>query len=161
MQYYSNIFIYQIYVMHKMKSIYFPCLMALLLLAGCSSADSKIPAIATDMCDCFEEMKKNMSPAAITVFEKVKISAAPQKTLQEEIRKLSPDDAKGVAAQMTAIGKPSSGIAACMQAIDKKYGNETTADKNALLKKVMTEMATRQNCTVGAAIINIGASKVK
>jgi hypothetical protein len=144
-----------------MKTTHYLCLLVLLPFCSCGSADSKIPVIAADMCNCFEDMKKGMSPEAIAVFEKVKGSMDPQKTLREEMIKLKPEDARHVAEQMTAIGRPQSGIGACMDAIDKKYGNETTTDKNALLKKVMEEMAAKQNCTVGAAIINLGAKNVK
>jgi len=139
---------------------FFPSL-ALLIFISCHSADSKIPAIAADMCGCFDNLQTGMSAEAIAVLEKVKNSADPQKTLQEELAKLPPEEAQQLVKTLSEMGNSTSSIALCMEAIDKKYGNETTNDKKVLMQKVAGEMKKDNGCLVGAAIMNLGAKNMK
>lgn len=134
---------------------------SVLFFVSCNSADSKIPAMAADMCGCFDKLKSGISTEAAAVFDKVKNSPDPQKTLQEEIVKLKPEEAQELAATLSQMGNSGSEIGQCMQAIDKKYGAETTTDKKALLEKIASEMKKNNQCAVGAAIISIGAKNSK
>lgn len=145
--------------MYRLKSLLLP--FSLLFFVSCHSADSKIPAMATDMCGCFDKLKSGISTDAAAVFDIVKDSPDPQKTLQQEIVKLKPEEAQELAATLSQMGRSDSEIGQCMQAIDKKYGAETAADKKALLEKIASEMKKNSQCAIGAAIISIGAKNSK
>lgn len=117
--------------------------------------------MAADMCGCFDSLKTGLNAAALAVLEKVKDSADPQKTLQEELAKLPPEAAQQLIKTLSEMGNSSSNMSLCMEAIDKKYGNETTTDKKLLMQKVANEMTKNKDCLVGAAIINLGAKNMK
>ena len=145
--------------MRRLKTIFQS--LFLLLIVSCHSADSKIPALAADMCGCFDTLKTGLSTETLAVLEKVKDSPDPQKTLQEELAKLAPETAQQLIKTLSEMGNSSSSTSLCMEAIDKKYGKETTTDKKLLMQKVANEMTKNKDCLVGAAIIKLGAKNMK
>jgi hypothetical protein len=133
----------------------------LVFLAACSSgsADKKVPELANEMCDCFTNFQKDLSPEAMDLLKKVATSASPQADLSAGIGKLKPEDAVAFSKKFASIGEKGSDVFACMEAFDKKHGKETTKDKKGLTEKLLKEMQTNTNCPVGATVVNLGLSK--
>ena len=102
-----------------------------------------------------------MSADAKKLMKAVSVAAKPQEVLMSGMSDLKPDDAKAFAEQLKAIGDKNSSILKCMEAFDKKHGKETTADKTALIEKLLMEMQKDGNCYVGAAIVNLNPKAKK
>ena len=130
----------------------------ILFLLSCKSgtADNKAPKMANEMCDCFSGFQKDMSPDAIALLKAVAESDSPRKTMQEGLTKMKPEESMPIIEKFKQVGDRSSSVNKCMQAFDEKHAKETTADKNALLKKLRNVMKSKTDCQAGAAIINIG-----
>jgi hypothetical protein len=133
------------------------------VLMSCSSgsADKKVPELANEMCDCFTNFQKSISPDAVKLMKTVSVAANPQTELATGISKLSGEDAASFAEKLKSIGTKGSEVYACMEAFDKKHGKETTKDKTALTEKLLQEMQGDANCPIGAAIVNLSLSKNK
>lgn len=137
-----------------------PVLSVTLFLTSCSgSADNKVPQLAGEMCDCFTNFQKELSPEVMDLLKKVSTSATPQADLQAGIGKLKPEDAVQFSQKFTSIGTKGTEVFNCMEAFDKKHAKETTKDKKGLSEKLLKEMQGNTNCPVGAAVVNLGVSK--
>lgn len=128
-----------------------------LFISSCSgSADSKVPQLANEMCDCFTNFQKDMSPEVMDLLKKVSSSATPQADLQAGIAKLKPEDAVQFTQKFSSIATKGTEVFSCMEAFDKKHAKETTKDKKALSEKLLKEMQGNTNCPTGAAVVNLG-----
>ncbi len=136
-------------------------LLFLVLLSACSSgsADKKVPELANEMCDCFTNFQKELSPDAITLLKKVSSSANPQADLTAGLGTLKPEDAASFAQKFSSIGTKGTTVFDCLETFDKKHSKETTKDKKGLTEKMLKEMQGATNCPVGAAVVNLGISK--
>lgn len=142
---------------HLIKTLF-----VILLLNSCSgSADNKAPELANEMCGCFDSFQSSLSADAKKLMKAVSVAAKPQEVLMSGMSDLKPDDAKDFAEKLKAIGDKNSSILKCMEAFDKKHGKETTADRNALIEKLLMEMQKDGNCYVGAAIVNLNPKAKK
>ncbi len=132
-----------------------------LFLSACStgSADKKVPELAAEMCDCFTNFQKDLSPDAMALLKKVATSASPQTELTTGIGKLKTEDALVFSQKFSAIGTKGSEVFNCLQTFDKKHEKETTKDKKGLTEKMLKEMQTNTNCPVGATVINLSLAK--
>lgn len=135
-------------------------LLGLFLLASCSSgsADKKVPELANEMCACFTNFQKELSPEVVAVLKKVGASANPQQELMSSMTGFKPEDATAFGEKFASIGKKGSDVFNCLQAFDKKHGKETTKDKKALTESMLKQMLADASCPVGAAVVNLGLS---
>lgn len=133
------------------------------IITSCSSgsADKKVPALANEMCGCFDKFQQSLSADAVTLMKNVSTAADAQTEMMSGISKLKPEDAASFGEKLKSIGTKGSEVYTCMEAFDKKHSKETTKDKNALMEKLLTEMQANVNCPVGAAIVNLGLAKTK
>ena len=138
-------------------------LLSLVLLAGCSSgsADKKVPALANEMCGCFDKFQQSISNEAKELMKSVSTSADPQKEMMSGISKLKPEDALSFGEKLKSVGIKGSDVYSCMEAFDKKHSSETTKDKTALTEKLLMEMQANGNCPVGAAIVNLSLANTE
>jgi hypothetical protein len=125
------------------------------------SADNKVPALANEMCGCFDNFQQSLSPDAVALMKSVSTAANAQTEMMSGISKLKPEDAASFGEKLKSIGTKGSEVYSCMEAFDKKHSKETTKDKNALMEKLLIEMQANSSCSVGAAIVNLSLSKKK
>jgi transcriptional regulator of heat shock response len=119
------------------------------------SADSKVPELANEMCNCFDSFEKSLSEDAKILLKDVGKAEKPQEVMMAGMQKLKPEDATAFATQLQDLIKSSSPVSKCMQDFDKKHGKETTTDKKELTLKILKEMQKNNGCYVGAAIVNM------
>ena len=132
---------------------------ALLLLTACQTADQKVPEISADFCNCFSDIEKNMSNQSKQIMEKAANTADPITTINSEMEKLSVEEQQAIRTEMTPIAdmqNKNSLIGKCIADVEKKYGNTKTFDQKKLLQKIVTELESKKNCTVTAALMKIG-----
>lgn len=143
----------------KMTLIIVP---ALAMLTSCAegSADKKVPELADEMCNCFEDFSKSVTEKEMAIFKEVAASENPQKVLTEAFAKLEAAEATGLAEKMKSIGDRNSPVFKCLETFDKKHSKETTSDKEKLTEKLLKELQLDQ-CNIGAAIINLSLKKGK
>ncbi|MBK6826603.1 MAG: hypothetical protein IPG86_06970 [Chitinophagaceae bacterium] len=134
----------------------------LVMMASCTegSADKKVPELADEMCNCFDEFSKSVSEKEMGIFKEVSTAAQPQKVLTDAFAKLEAAEATGLAEKMKSIGDRNSPVFKCLDAFDKKHSKETTTDKEKLTEKLLKELQSNQ-CNIGAAIINLSLKKGK
>jgi hypothetical protein len=139
----------------KMKNVLKIAMVALAFYSCKGSADSKVPELANEMCNCFESFKSTISEDAKLLLKEVAKAEKPQEILMTGIKKLKPEDAKIFAEQLQSIATVSSPVYKCMQEFDKKHERETTTNKNTLMEKLLKEMQKNNGCYIGAAIVNM------
>ena len=135
---------------------------ALTMLISCTegSADKKVPELADEMCNCFEEFGQSVSEQEMAIFKEVSTAEQPQKVLAAAFGKLEATEATGLAEKMKRIGDRNSPVFKCLEAFDKKHSRETTTDKEKLTEKLLKKLQSNQ-CHIGAAIINLSLKKGK
>ena len=69
---------------------------AVLLFVGCDTADKQIPEMATDFCNCFADLEKNLSSTTKGIWQKAANARDPQSTMRTELEKLSAEDKEKV-----------------------------------------------------------------
>lgn len=124
------------------------------------SADRKVPRLATEMCDCFETFKKTVDPDELNILKNISSAANPQEELSLAFRMMDEERATAFAIKMKSLGEKNSSVYKCLEAFDQKYGKETTGDKKALTEKLLSELQ-GLDCTIGAAMVNLGLGKSK
>jgi hypothetical protein len=144
----------------KKSVLYFAIPVCLSVLVACSgSADKKVPQLANEMCDCFTNFQKGLSPEVVDLLKKVSLSSTPQEEITAGISKLSPEDGASFAEKFKSIGDKGSEVNICLENFDKHHSKETTKDKKALTQKMLKIMQENSSCPVGAAVVNLGLSK--
>lgn len=135
---------------------------ALTMMISCTegSADKKVPELADEMCNCFDEFSQSVSEQEMAIFKEVSTAEQPQKVLSAAFRKLEAADATGLAEKMKSIGDRNATVFKCLEAFDKKHSKETTTDKEKLTEKLLKELQA-DHCNIGAAIINLSLKKGK
>jgi hypothetical protein len=129
---------------------------------ACSgSADKKVPALANEMCGCFDKFQQSLSADAMGLMKSISTAANPQSEMMDGLSKLKQEDALSFGEKMKSIGTKGSEVYTCMEAFDKKHSKETTKDRNSLMEKLLKEMKANGNCPVGAAIVNLSLAKTK
>lgn len=145
----------------KVNSVFVAGVIAVILLSCASgSADKKVPELANEMCDCFSNFQKDISPAVIALLKKVSFSATPRQEIQSGLAKLKPEEAEIFIEKFKQISDKNSDVFKCMQEFDKRHEKETTKSKKALTQKMLKEMQENTNCPVGAAVVNIGLQQL-
>jgi hypothetical protein len=136
---------------------------SILISFSCStgSADKKVPALADEMCGCFDKFQQTLSADAKEMMKNVSTADNPQSEMMSGMSKLKQEDALSFGEKMKSIGTKGSEVYTCMEAFDKKHSKETTKDRTALTEKILKEMQANTNCPVGAAIINLSLAKTK
>ena len=130
-----------------------------LLFAGCETADQKIPQMATDFCNCFTEMEKNMSSKTKDIMEKAANATDPEMTMKDEMDKLSDDEKMSVSTEMMSMGQlqdRTSKVGSCMAAVEKKYDKAKTLDQKKFLEKLIKELESKTGCSFTATLMRIG-----
>ncbi len=113
------------------------------------------------MCDYFIDLQASLSPEGKGLMKMVAISINPRTELMDGMTKLKPEDAVSFADKLKSIGTKGSAVLTCMEAFDKKHGNEKTKNKTTLTESLLTEMQGEVNCPVGAAIVNLSLANAK
>ena len=132
-------------------------LSGLILFGSCKSgsADSKVPELANEMCDCFTTFQKLFDSESASLLKEVSSSTDPKTVFQEGIRKMTPEKADFFTRQIQSLGDKSSAVYTCLADFDKKHGKETTKSKNELKKKLLAELQKKGNCYTAAAMVNL------
>lgn len=123
------------------------------------SADKKVPEIAAEMCGCFDEFKKTLTPEDLEVMKAVSLASKPDEVLKGEFSKMDPAKAVSFSGKMQSVGDKKSAVYKCLEEFDKKHARETTADKKALTEKLLARLQA-MNCTIGAAMVNLSLRKM-
>lgn len=134
---------------------------ASLFIYSCKSADSQVPAISTDMCNCFKTIEESMKPEVRAIFEEVAKSDDPQSKLMEGMKTLTPELANELGEQLSSVGRNTSPIGKCMKELEKKYDKLYTKDKDGVMQKVVKELSSKDGCNVSAALLSIGIKAKK
>lgn len=133
--------------------------MATIGLAGCQSADNKIPQIAADFCACFTDMEKSMSSQTKSLMHKAAISPDPEKSIETEIGKLTEEEKMKVGTEMISLGEmqdKTSTVGRCMDDVAKKYDKARTFNEKKFLEKLVKELESKQGCGFTADLMQIG-----
>jgi hypothetical protein len=138
-------------------------ILPLSFIVSCSSgsADKKVPALANEMCGCFDKFQQSLSVDAKELMKSVSTAANPQTEIMSGISKLKPEDALSFGEKLKSVGIKGSEVYTCKEAVDKKHSKKTTKDKTALTEKLLMEMQANGNCPVGAAIVNLSLANTK
>ena len=130
----------------------------LLILAGCNSADKKIPEMASDFCNCFSSMEMNLNSKTKQIVEAAANSADPSKTMKDEAKKLDEEEKKTVGeefASFAEIDNPDSKIGRCLADVDKKYGKPNAMNESKLIRKLITELESKKGCEFTVAVLKL------
>jgi hypothetical protein len=128
------------------------------LLAGCETADQKIPAMATDYCNCFSDLEKSLNSKTKAIMQKAANAADPDLAMKEEVDKLSDEDKKSVSNDVTTIGEMQDETAeagSCMARLHKKYDKDGTFNANKFYKKLIKELESKTGCSFAATLVRI------
>jgi Skp family chaperone for outer membrane proteins len=129
------------------------------VMASCATADQKIPAIATDFCNCFNTMEKTMSPELKDIFVKAGESDSPQAELTKLLMAMDAEKQAAVTEELQAFSSlddPNTEVGKCMNDFKKKYDDDKTRDKKKFYDKLLAEVKSKSGCTLGLAIMKIG-----
>ncbi len=126
-------------------------------IGGCKSGGTD-KEIATDMCGCFNMLKKEMPPDALKVFEIAAVSATPQETFSKEIANLDPETATKVTAALMSTANEGSPINDCLKGLDKKY-KTTTSDQQAVAKRMVDALKDTKGCDIMLTLMRMSAKK--
>jgi outer membrane murein-binding lipoprotein Lpp len=141
------------------KNVFALLSLTLLMLAGCNSADQKIPEMASDFCNCFSGMQKNLSSKTKQIMQTAANSADPTRTIKDEVGKLDDEEKKTVGEEFASFGEidnPDSKIGRCMADVEKKYGSAKTMNETKFLQKLIAELESKQGCDFTAALLKLG-----
>lgn len=134
----------------------------LLFLASCNgTADKKVPQLANAMCDCFQSIDKELSPAARELFLKMTETENPQLMLQKGMTSLSADESKKLTEQIQLLTNRQSEVFQCIKAFDEKNKKETISNRKEFTRKIFKQMKASGNCTTGAAMMALSLYKTK
>jgi type IV pilus biogenesis protein CpaD/CtpE len=138
--------------------------LAVVLLAGCATADQKVPEIAADFCNCFSEIQSKMSAKTKDLILKAANSATPQATLSTELLSLPEEERFEISKElmvMADLGDETSSVGRCMKDVEKKYGDARTFNKKEFAEKVIKELESKQGCDFTAMLMKIGLKEKK
>jgi hypothetical protein len=104
-------------------------------------------------------MEKNMSSKTKDILEKAANAVDPEATLKNEVEKLTPEDQMTVGTEMMTMGEmkdKTSKVGSCVNAVDEKYGNAKTYDKEKFMEKLVKELESKAGCNFTAIIMKMG-----
>jgi hypothetical protein len=133
--------------------------LAVLLFIGCATADQKIPEMATDFCNCFTEMDRNMSSQTKDIMQKAANATDPETTMKSELEKLNDEDQAKVKEEMMTFGEmedKNSKVGKCMADVETKYGSAKTFNEKKFLEKLIKELESKTGCNFTATLMKIG-----
>ncbi len=133
--------------------------MAAIALAGCQTADNKVPQIAADFCACFTKMERDMSEQTKGIMHNAALSADPEATLKADVNKLSDEEKTKVGTEMISLGQmedKSSEIGKCMDDVAKKYDKARTFNEKKFMQKLVKELDAKPGCRFTADLMQIG-----
>ncbi len=125
---------------------------------ACRSAESKTQDIATDMCGCFNLLKKSLPAEGIIVFEKAAASTTAQETFTKEMKSIPVEIAQKVNEALLSTAKTGSPISNCLKEIDKKY-KTTITDQQKMAQKLVDELKEKKGCEIMLALMRMNLKK--
>ena len=138
-------------------------LIMLLSLASCKSADKNAGNIASDYCNCFSELEKNMSSDTKKILSRAGDAADPTKSLQADVIALGEEKGKQVAEEMESLGEledDNSVIGRCIKGVEKKHNNAYSFNEEKTARKIIIELENKPGCSFTASLMKVGL-KVK
>lgn len=139
-----------------MRKVLFILPLVVLLLVGCTTADEKIPEIATDYCNCFSDVEKSLSSKTKEIMKIAVEAPDPEKVVEKEMEKLSEEERTKIGAEMSAIysmGNKDSKVGKCVADVDKKYEKARTYNKEKFQDKLLKELESRPGCSFTAMMM--------
>jgi hypothetical protein len=125
---------------------------------SCTS-DNKIKQIATDMCDCFVKMDKNLSEKTKSIIATASNADNPETSLQSAMLALNEEEQTSIGTEMMALGElenPSSEVGGCIKAVEKKYDDTYTLNEKKDAEKIVKELESRSGCGFTASLLKLG-----
>jgi len=132
---------------------------AVLTLAGCQSADNKIPQIAADFCDCFTDIEKNMSSQTKSIMHKAALSSDPQSSIAAEVAKMTDEEKVAIQTEMGALSDmqdKNSTVGRCMEDVTQKYDKARTINEKKFMQKLIKELDSKPGCRFTADLMQMG-----
>lgn len=132
---------------------------SVIVLAGCQSADNKVPQIAADFCACFTDMEKSMSAQTKDIMHKAAIATDPEASIEVEVEKLTDEEKMKVGTEMISLGEmqdKNSTVGRCMDNVAKKYDKARTFNEKKFLEKLIKELESKSGCGFTADLMQIG-----
>ena len=135
---------------------------AVLCIVACSTADNKVPQMATDFCNCFRTMEDSLSSEVKQLLTTASNASDPEKAMDEATEGMSEEKKLSIGMEMMSfqsVEDPNSAVSRCMKDIENKYKHDRTTDKEKFAKKLIAELEKKQGCEVTAAIMKLGYKK--
>lgn len=135
-----------------------------LVIASCSSVDKKVPEIATEICNCFSSLDKQMSPDLKAIFIKAGAADKPQEALGDELLSQEPAKRDSLMKELQTliiIGDPSSELNKCMNDFKKRYSGGKTKNRDKFYANLFAELEGKPGCQLALAAFKISYKETK
>jgi polyhydroxyalkanoate synthesis regulator phasin len=146
-----------------MRKLSLALFIAALSLASCKSADNNAGAIASDFCECFRDIEKDMSSDTKRIVAKATEANNPTKSLQDDIVAMGEEKGQQIAQEMARMGEledENSKVGRCIKDVEKKYKNAYSLNEEKTVRKILAELENKSGCSFTASLMKIGL-KVK
>ncbi len=135
------------------------CLILLVGIIACNTAENKVPQMADDFCGCFRTLEDSLSAEAKQLLTKASTASDPDTAMSNAMLGMSDEKKVSLGMEMMSfqsVQDPNSPISKCMKEIEKKYKSERTTDKKKFGAKLIRELESKKGCEVTTAIMKLG-----
>lgn len=144
-----------------MRIIICVALTAILLVSvtACKTADSQAPEIATDFCNCFKDIEKNLSADVKRMVADAATSEDPEKSMQDAMLNLNEEKALEISEEMVALGEledDNSTVGKCIKDVEAKYKNVYSFNQEKTANKIIKELDGKPGCDFTASLMKLG-----
>ncbi len=144
-----------------MKKIVYllPVVVVIISIASCSTADQKVPQMATDFCNCFSTMERELSESTKNIVAKASLAENPELSIQNAVLALNEEEQVTIAGEMESFSQmddENSEVGKCIKNVEKKYDKAYTFNQDKFAQKVIKELESRQGCSFTASLLKLG-----
>lgn len=128
------------------------------MIASCSSVDKKVPEIATEICNCFSPLDKQMSPDLKAILIKAGEADKPKEVFDDLIVALPDGKRDTILKEMQTlivVGDPGSEVNQCMNDFKNRYSSGKTKDRDKFYTNLFNELKAKPGCELSRAMFKI------
>jgi hypothetical protein len=126
-------------------------------LMSCSNVSEK--QAADDICNCTQQLEQKLSPATVNLFLECENAQNTSECMAEKILNMDSAQAQIFITQdlpfIMSLDSADNEFTNCVKAIEKKYENKYSFDKEETIREVMVEME-KNDCRFGLSLLKQG-----
>jgi hypothetical protein len=148
----------------KKNAFVWVAVIATFFMSSCGTADNKVPQIASDFCNCFTSMERDLSTGTKSIIAKAADAEDPEKSLTDAVMNLNEEEQTKIGTEMMSLGdmeNESSEVGRCIKSVEKKYDNEYTLNQEKFAQKIVKELESKQGCSFTASLLKLGLKMEK